>query len=108
MNLLEAMDDPELFGPHFAGPSWATWRAFIASVFGLQIDDGALKTFRQCTGRNEPPTGPAREAWIIAGRRAGKIAHAGAHRRLSCYVPRLVSLPRRWRERLRCCHRFEP
>ena len=72
MNLLEAMDDPELFGPHFAGPSWATWRAFIASVFGLQIDDGALKTFRQCTGRNEPPTGPAREAWIIAGRRAGK------------------------------------
>ena len=72
MNLLEAMDDPELFGPHFAGPSWGTWRAFIASLFGLQLDGAALETFRQCTGRNEPPTGPAREAWVIAGRRAGK------------------------------------
>jgi len=31
-----------------------------------------LDLYRACTRRLEPPTGRAREAWCIAGRRAGK------------------------------------
>ena len=27
--LLEAMDDPDLFGPHFQGDTWQRWRTFL-------------------------------------------------------------------------------
>jgi hypothetical protein len=35
MNILEAMADPHLFAPHFAGSSWAAWRDFLAALFAL-------------------------------------------------------------------------
>src|SRR5262249_56739136 len=28
--------------------------------------------FKECTGRNVPPSQPATEAWLVCGRRAGK------------------------------------
>lgn len=31
-----------------------------------------LALFTQCTGRSVAPTGPAREGWLVCGRRAGK------------------------------------
>jgi hypothetical protein len=39
VNILQALDDPSLFGPHFRGPSWAAWRAFLTAAFGLPMDD---------------------------------------------------------------------
>ncbi len=72
MNILEAMDDPALFGAHFGGPSWQPWRVFLAALFGLPMDDAALAIYREHTGRQEPPTGPFEEADLIVGRRGGK------------------------------------
>jgi hypothetical protein len=36
----------------------------------MPADDLAL--YRRCTGRDEPPPGAAREAWLVVGRRGGK------------------------------------
>ena len=72
MNLLQAMDDPNLFGRQFSGPSWAPWRAFIATLFGLPVPPDQLELARECTGLSEAPSSPVREAWVVAGRRAGK------------------------------------
>ncbi len=72
MNILQAMDDPALFGPHFRGSTWDAWRAFLAALFGLPMDEAALETYRRHTGRTEPPSAPSKEAALICGRRAGK------------------------------------
>ncbi len=72
MNILEAFADPDLFGPHFRGNTWAAWRAFLAGLFALPMDDEALELFRAHTGRAEPPRGPFKEAALIVGRRGGK------------------------------------
>ena len=37
MNILEALDDKNLFAPHFRGPSWTSWRAFLAALFALAM-----------------------------------------------------------------------
>lgn len=71
--LLAAMADPKLFAPWFRDPSsWSAWRSFIGALFGLALSEDALATFRECTGRSEPPTRPFSEAWLVCGRRAGK------------------------------------
>ncbi len=72
MNLIEAMDDPNLFGRQFAGASWAPWRAFIATLFGLPVPSDQRELARECTGYAEALSSPVREAWVVAGRRAGK------------------------------------
>ncbi len=79
MNLLEAMEDPNLFGRWFSGPSWDSWRVFIAALFGLPSSPGdngnsspSDDLFTQCTGRSLFPREQAREAYAICGRRAGK------------------------------------
>jgi phage terminase large subunit-like protein len=68
------MRDPQLFGPWFADrASWRPWETFLAALFGLPFDeDSAAALFSQHTGRTVPPTQPAREAWVIVGRRGGK------------------------------------
>ena len=72
MNVLEALDDPKLFGAAFAGATWRPWRAFLAALFGLPLDAAALELYRRHTGRAEPPAAPASEAYAIVGRRGGK------------------------------------
>jgi hypothetical protein len=73
MNILQACADPNLFSPWFRDPaSWRAWRAFLAALFALPMDDEALPIYRACTGRAEPPEGPFDEAWLICGRRGGK------------------------------------
>ena len=73
MSILADLDDPEVFAPHFRGgaASWAAWRAFLAALFALPMDDAALALYRHHTGRQEPPTKPFTEAALIKGRRAG-------------------------------------
>ena len=72
MNLRAALDDADLFGGMFAGPSWDTWRVFISALFGLRMTPAELGTYWHHTGRTAPPTVPFQEAALICGRRAGK------------------------------------
>lgn len=73
MNLLQAIADPNLFGPWFRTPeTWAAWRAFTAALFGLPMSESEATTFRLCTGRDVAPDQPFSEAWLIVGRRGGK------------------------------------
>ena len=71
MNILEAMDDPTLFGPHFKGPTWDAWKAYLAALFALPMSDAQLAAYHRHTGRVEPPIAPFTEATLIKGRRAG-------------------------------------
>jgi hypothetical protein len=32
MNILEAMADPNVFAPHFRGPSWKAWKSALAAM----------------------------------------------------------------------------
>jgi hypothetical protein len=72
MNILAALDDPALFAPHFRGESWTAWRAFLAALFGLPMDDATLALYRLHTGRTDPPVEPFAEACLVVGRRGGK------------------------------------
>jgi len=68
-----ALDDSEVFAPLFQDRNtWAVWRAFLASLFALPMSNDQLATYRECTGRNSPPTRPAKEAWLVVGRKGGK------------------------------------
>ena len=72
MNIIEAMDDPALFGGLFDDESWAAWRAFLAALFALPMDDAAVALYMKHTGRTTPPPAPFREAALVIGRRGGK------------------------------------
>ena len=72
MNILQAIDDPDLFGPHFKGGSWEFWRMFLAALFALPMDEEQLVLYRRHTGRQNAPTKPFTEAELVVGRRGGK------------------------------------
>ncbi|MDP2358565.1 MAG: hypothetical protein Q8M31_21270 [Beijerinckiaceae bacterium] len=77
MNILAAIEDPNLFRLWFHrkgrdASSWAAWRAILAAIFALPMDEAQLATYRELTGRTAPPTKQARETWLVCGRRAGK------------------------------------
>jgi hypothetical protein len=75
MDILTAIADPKLFAPWFRDPdTWRAWHAFLAALFGLPMSDDQLATYREHTGRAEPPAAPFNEGWLICGRRAGKSA----------------------------------
>jgi hypothetical protein len=72
MTITEALTDPAIFGPSFAGDTWDAWAAFLSACFGLPLSQSQLETFRACTGRVDAPAAPCKEAWCVAGRRGGK------------------------------------
>ena len=72
MNIIEALDDPSLFAPHFRGDTWGPWRAFLAALFALPMSDAALELYQAHTGRQTAPMAPFKEAALIIGRRGGK------------------------------------
>ncbi len=73
LTIIDAIEHPKLFLPWFKDrKSWAAWRAFLASLYGLPMSADELATYRACTGRTDPPTAQAREAWVCVGRRGGK------------------------------------
>jgi hypothetical protein len=67
-----AFDDPNLFGPFFAGPSWDAHRAINRAVDALPMTPEQLITFGELSGGREPPKRRPREIWYAAGRRSGK------------------------------------
>jgi hypothetical protein len=73
VNILDAAADKNLFAPWFKDRrSWSAWFAFLAAVFGLPMTEDQLATYRECTGRLDPPQSPVSEAWLVIGRRGGK------------------------------------
>jgi hypothetical protein len=74
ITIIEAMDDPNLFGSFFSDPSWACWRAYLKALFGLgaEMTDDEVGVFRDLTGRTTPPTKAFTEAATVVGRRGGK------------------------------------
>jgi hypothetical protein len=52
--------------------SWQSWLVWLKAVFALPMTDSELQTFRQCTGRQNPPTKEPSELYSIVGRRGGK------------------------------------
>jgi hypothetical protein len=70
--IIEAMELQRWWLPWFSTGDWRAWKAALAAMFGLPLDEEALALFRQCTGRSEPPTSQVREAWMVCGRRGGK------------------------------------
>ena len=73
MNILEAIDDPKVFGAHFReAESWRPWRTFLGALFGLPLASGPADLYRRSTGRSALPETPFTEAWLVIGRRGGK------------------------------------
>ena len=72
LTILDAMADPSLFGPWFQGKSWDAWKAFLAALFGLPMGKAGLALYQRHTSRQSAPRAPAREAWLVVGRRGGK------------------------------------
>jgi hypothetical protein len=77
MSFIDDFDDPEIFGPHFAGPSWDVWRAVLKAAHGVALDDVEIELFRSVADR-DPPKRRVKELWVIAGRRSGKDSVASA------------------------------
>ena len=91
-SLYEAMLDPKLFGRTFAGPTFAAWRTVAKVLDGLPLDRQELGLYQQITGREQPPSEPFSEAYLIKPRRAGGTLFAaalGLHAALQDYRKRL-------------------
>ena len=75
MNIIEALDAPELLGSavlEFDDPSWDRWKVWLKALFGLGMTKAEMEVFRYHTGRTSVPSGPFRDAVLICGRRSGK------------------------------------
>jgi hypothetical protein len=72
VNILEAMGDPNLFGPWFEGETWGGWECVLRAAYALPMTDRQKAFFRTIAGERKPPARRVKELWIVSGRRAGK------------------------------------
>ena len=73
ISILDAMDDENLFAPHFNNAAtWTAWRVFLAVLFGLPLDESQRELAKRCTGREHISSDGHKEAWLVIGRRGGK------------------------------------
>jgi hypothetical protein len=71
--IIDVCRDPELFAGWFRdSATWRSWFVFLRALFGLRMSPSDRELYKQCTGRDDLPSGGVREAWLICGRRAGK------------------------------------
>jgi hypothetical protein len=78
IDIVQALDDANLFGPWFAGDSWRMWRVVLKAAFALKMDADEVKLFKSVAGGRSPPKGRVRQLIVCAGRRAGKDSVASA------------------------------
>jgi len=71
-NIVDLMDDLDLFGCWFRGDSWRAWRIALKSAFGLHLEDAELAIYRGATGRTHAMSQAVTELWLAIGRRGGK------------------------------------
>jgi hypothetical protein len=73
LTIIEAMESKKAFRPLFDDLStWQHWEVFLKSLYSLPMDEEERKFFKECTQRDVPNQKGYREAYCIAGRRAGK------------------------------------
>jgi hypothetical protein len=75
ITLLQALSDPDLFGPVFSAPSFWTWKVVAKLIDGESLtEQREIELFEQCTGRryNRLSRRAIRRLFVLAGRRAGK------------------------------------
>ena len=74
LSILDALDDPALFGEAFAEPSWRPWRAFLGALFGLPLDDDPASSRAPVRAAQTPwrPVPIARPGWSAAGAAASR------------------------------------
>lgn len=72
MNIIEAMEDPQLFGEQFDSECWDNWKALLKAYYDLPMTDTELESYQQLTGRIKIPAKPFVEFWMAIGRRGGK------------------------------------
>ncbi len=70
--ILDVLHDPSLFAPQFPAATWAAWTTGLKAIFALPMTTDEAATSARHTGRATPPATPAREAWLVVGRRGGK------------------------------------
>jgi hypothetical protein len=89
LSLRAVIDGPfaEWLGPD----DWSAWRAFLLALRGEPMSAAEGTVYTQCTGRQQPPSAPFNEAWIVAGRRARKSAIAAV---LGCHLAVYHKWPR--------------
>jgi hypothetical protein len=94
ISITDAMSDPQLFGPWFSAPSWATWRACLKAAYCEPMTPEDLTLFHAVAGGRALPTQRVKELWAICGRRAGKDSLAAL---IAAYTGALLD----FRDRLR-------
>jgi len=74
VNIVQAIHSPKVFRPLFKDLStWHAWEVYLRALFGLGVEDEKdLALLKACTGLDEVPAPPARESFVICGRRSGK------------------------------------
>jgi hypothetical protein len=71
--ILDAAAIPDLWRRWFRDPqTWTSWFAFLKVLFCLPLEEPERRLFEACTGCEQLPSEPGREAWLLCGRRAGK------------------------------------
>jgi hypothetical protein len=86
-DIVQAISHQQWWGRWFKGEGWGSWRAFLSALFALPMTPEQLQIYQECTGRKAVPSAPAKEAWLVIGRRGGKsriLALVAAW--LSCFV----------------------
>ncbi len=74
--ILQAIDDPWLFGPWLSRFNMLAWRVFHAAVFGLSLSTTEMEIYRATTCRQQSQRRRAVEVYAPVGRRGGKSANA--------------------------------
>ena len=54
IDIVEALEDENLFAPWFAGSSWATWKAVLKGAFCIPMTPDELTLFRAVAERDPP------------------------------------------------------
>jgi hypothetical protein len=72
VSLRQALSDPALLGGRLEGESWLGWRSLLLAAMGEALADEERTAFNKLTGREREPLERVDEAWVAAGRRAGK------------------------------------
>jgi hypothetical protein len=78
VNIIEALEAPELFAPWFPGATWAAWKAILRGAFALPMSAEERITFDELGGGRAPPTKRVKELVVVAGRRSGKDSIASS------------------------------
>jgi hypothetical protein len=76
--IITFLDDPELLGRQFEGPSWDRWHAVLRAAFALPMSARDLELFAEVSGNRAPPKRRVKELVCAIGRGGGKDSVASA------------------------------